>query len=221
MSDSELPILYSFRRCPYAMRARLAIAAAEVPVELREVVLRDKPEAMLAASPKGTVPVLVLEDGTVLEESMDIIEMVLRRNDPQGWLDYPADTIHKMRTLVELCDDQFKKSLDRYKYPNRFEDCDPLLEREKGAGFIRILEARLSGDPYLFGDRFSYADAVILPFVRQFAHVDREWFWSQEWSFTIGWLEEFLQSTRFKSIMSKYPQWTGNEPGVRFPEPSL
>ncbi|WP_339741855.1 glutathione S-transferase N-terminal domain-containing protein, partial [uncultured Maricaulis sp.] len=136
--SAPLPILYSFRRCPYAMRARLALAASETGVEHREVLLRDKPAAMLAASPKGTVPVLVLPDGEVIEESLDIMRRALSCNDPRGWL-APGDT---MFDLVAINDGPFKRALDRYKYPNRYEGEEALENRARGLEILTGLEAR-------------------------------------------------------------------------------
>lgn len=210
------PILYSFRRCPYAMRARLALAASKTAVELREVVLRDKPDAMLEASPKGTVPVLILEDGQVLEESRDIMNWVLDRSDLEGWMDFPKDSFEQMTSLVNESDGPFKAALDAYKYASRDDTIDTTQERAVGAEFMMKLNAMLEGQAYLYGDRFSFADAAILPFARQFAHVDKEWFWAQNWPHTIRWLEAFLDSERFKAIMSKYPQWKTGEDGVAF-----
>lgn len=211
-----LPILYSFRRCPYAMRARLALAASHTAVELREVVLRDKPEEMLTASPKGTVPVLVLEDNTVLEESRDIIQWVLENEDREGWLDFTEKQLSQMNALVDESDGPFKAALDAYKYASRDDTIETTKERQVGADFMKKLDAMLEGQAYLFGEKFSFADAAILPFVRQFAHVDKDWFWGQDWSNTINWLEAFLESDRFKEIMSKYPQWKTGEEGVAF-----
>ena len=197
------PILYSFRRCPYAMRARLALHSTNLKVELREVVLRDKPEELLVASPKGTVPVLVLGDGKIIDESLDIIRLALNENDEEGLRDFPVAQLEKMDALVLECDGPFKMALDRYKYPNRYPETEKHEQRELGAEFISKLNHQLEGKPYLFGDRFSFADCAILPFVRQFAHVDRDWFWSQDWPNVIAWLEAFLQSDRFNSVMNK------------------
>ena len=212
----SLPILYSFRRCPYAMRARLALAATQTSVELREVVLREKPEEMLEASPKGTVPVLILDNQQVLEESRDIMEWALENSDMQGWLDYSDETLAEMNALIDESDGRFKAALDAYKYASRNDTIDTTHERAIGADFMRKLDAMLEGQDYLFGDKFSFADGAILPFVRQFAHVDKDWFWSQDWNNTIRWLEAFLESERFKAIMSKYPQWKAGEEGVAF-----
>ena len=218
MNSSESKILYSFRRCPYAMRARLAVASSEMPVELREVVLRDKPDQMLEASPKGTVPVLVLSPDNVLEESLDIIDWALSRSDPEGLLAFDEDAVQEMRILVEQNDGPFKNALDRYKYPNRFDDIAANEHRQLASAFIKELDTKLEGNRFLFGDRISFADVAILPFVRQFAHVDREWFWAQPWTNVIAWLEAFLASPRFKRIMTKYPQWKSGDPSISFPD---
>ncbi|MEM9330860.1 MAG: glutathione S-transferase [Pseudomonadota bacterium] len=216
MPRTESPILYSFRRCPYAMRARIALKSSGIAVELREVVLREKPDAMLEVSPKGTVPVLVLEDGEVLEESLEVMEWALKIRDPEGLTDFESSKISVAESLILACDGPFKAALDHYKYPDRYENIDRDAEREKGASFIRLLDARLASDAFLMGETFTIADAAILPFVRQFAHVDREWFWSETWPNVIRWLDAFLSSDRFRQIMEKYPQWKSGEAGVRF-----
>jgi glutathione S-transferase len=198
------------------MRARLALAATCTSVELREVVLREKPEEMLAASPKGTVPVLVLDDKRVIEESRDIMQWALEYKDREGWLAFTEAQLLQMNALVDESDGPFKAALDAYKYASRDATIDTTQERAIGADFMKKLDGMLEGQAYLFGDRFSFCDGAILPFVRQFAHVDREWFWGQDWSNTVRWLEEFLESDRFKAIMSKYPQWKTGEEGVAF-----
>ena len=214
---AALPILYSFRRCPYAMRARLALASSGEQVELREVVLRDKPAEMLAASPKGTVPVLVLADGGVLEESRDIMDWALSKNDPEGLTDWPAAELETMQALIETFDGPFKTALDRYKYATRYGDADEAAEHAKAAGHLAGLEAMLEGRPYLFGDRISLADIALLPFVRQYAHVDIDWFRAQPWPNVVRWLDAFLASDRFHAVMAKHPQWQSGEGGVLFP----
>lgn len=212
----NLPILYSFRRCPYAMRARLALSSTSMGVELREVVLRDKPQEMLEASPKATVPVLILQDGTVVDESRDIMELALENDDREGWLDFNETQLSQMHALIDESDGPFKAALDAYKYASRDDTIDTTKERAIGADFMKKLDVMLKGQAYLFGDKFSFADGAILPFVRQFAHVDRDWFWQQDWTNTTRWLEAFLESDRFKAIMSKYPQWKTGEEGVAF-----
>ena len=216
MQNPALPVLYSFRRCPYAMRARLAAAASGERCELREVVLKNKPAEMLAASPKGTVPVLVLPNATVLEQSLDIMLWALRRNDPLRWLEPGAGTLADMLALVAECDDQFKPQLDRYKYPARFEGSSADA-RELGVRFLLDLEARLSDSGQLFGARASLADAAVMPFVRQFAMVEPAWFESQPWPLLHAWLAGWTGSPLFERAMWKYMPWIPGETGVVYP----
>jgi len=204
------PILYSFRRCPYAMRARLAIQAAGIACELREIVLRDKAPEFLETSPKGTVPVVV--DGTVIEESHDVMLWALRQNDPEGWLEMPDAGYDLLDTVIG----PFKTALDRYKYQNR-HGSDIEEERTKASDFLNRLETQLGGKSFLFGDSPSIADMGILPFIRQFANTDRAWFDAQPWPNVIRWLDAFLASDRFAAIMGKYPQWQSGDPVTIFP----
>ncbi len=202
----DLPVLYSFRRCPYAMRARLALKASGTACELREVKLSAKPDEMVAASPKATVPVLVLPDGQVIDESIDIMRWALARNDPEGWL------VRDDPDLIAASDGPFKRDLDRYKYPNRY-DSDAEAHRESGARFLRELDARLSDDGQLCGRVRGLADMAIMPFVRQFAATDREWFDAQPMPHLQAWLTGHLESDLFKSIMTKFEPWkAGDEP---------
>jgi glutathione S-transferase len=195
------PVLYSFRRCPYAMRARLALAVGHVAVELREVVLRDKPAAMLAASPKGTVPVLVSPDGGVVDQSLAIMHWALRHNDPEGWAtgDDPA--------LIADCDDRFKHHLDRTKYPDRHES-DPIAHRAAALAWLGLLETRLSRHAWLCGPTRALADAAIMPFVRQFAAIDADWFAQQPLPGVQAWLARWLQSPLFAAVMVRFDRWT-------------
>lgn len=212
-----LPILYSFRRCPYAMRARLAIASAGYQCELREIVLRDKAPEFIEASPKGTVPVLVTSDGQVVEESLDVMHLVLREHDPEGWLSPDVGTFEEMQALIAECDGPFKTALDRYKYTTRYEGADRETEREKGCEFLRKLDEMLSGSSYLFGERVSLADMAIAPFIRQFANTDRAWFDAQPWPDLHRWLNAFLDSERFQAIFGKYPKWESGDEVTLFP----
>lgn len=216
MSTAALPVLYSFRRCPYAMRARLALAASGLHCELREVVLKNKPPEMLAASPKGTVPVLLTQDGTVLEQSLDVMRWALQRNDPHRWLQPDAGTPEDMLALVATCDDHFKPQLDRYKYPGRFADGGDSA-REQGARFLSDLEARLTASPHLAGTHATLADAAVMPFVRQFAMVEPAWFDAQPWPHLHAWLSGWTASDLFARAMHKYAPWQGGERGVDFP----
>lgn len=206
------PILYSFRRCPYAMRARLAISVAGVSCDLREIMLRDKAADFLATSPSGTVPCLKTETA-VIDESLDIMIWALRQNDPEGWLEMPATA----RVLIQTADGPFKTALDHTKYTNRYADVDSHLEREYAALFLRKLNKMLHRQPWLYGASPCLADMAILPFVRQFAGIDRAWFAAQHWPHLRRWLDDFLASDRFTSIMSKYPKWQPGDEITRFP----
>ncbi|WP_120078105.1 glutathione S-transferase [Aurantiacibacter odishensis] len=208
-SQKTIPnrILYSFRRCPYAMRARLALVVSGTACELREVKLSDKPDAMLEASPKGTVPVLVLPDGTVIEESIEVMRWALARCDPEGWLERDDPD------LIAECDGPFKHALDRYKYPNRYDDCDPLPHRARGLEFFEKLDARLAEGGQLCGSKRGISDAAVFPFVRQFANHDREWFDAADLPHVHPWLEGHLQSPLFKTVMQREKPWKpGQEP---------
>ena len=152
----------------------------------------------------------------MIEESRDIMQWALEYKDREGWLAFTEAQLLQMNALVDESDGPFKAALDAYKYASRDATIDTTQERAIGADFMKKLDGMLEGQAYLFGDRFSFCDGAILPFVRQFAHVDREWFWGQDWPNTVRWLEEFLDSDRFKAIMSKYPQWKTGEEGVAF-----
>ncbi len=207
-----LPILWTFRRCPYAMRARLAIQSSGQQVALREILLKDKPAPFLAASPKGTVPVVQNGD-TVIDESRDVMLWALGRNDPEGWLDMPPEG----SALIDTCDGPFKTALDHTKYAVRFPDKDESTERAKAMVFLEGLNDRLAQSPFLMGPKRTLADMAILPFVRQFANTDRAWFDAQGLVPLAQWLDDFLASQRFRSVMSKYPPWQNGQDQVLFP----
>ena len=211
------PVLYSFRRCPYAMRARLTLAASGTKLELREVVLARKPPALLQASPKATVPVLVLPDGTVLEQSLDIMLWALRRHDPLQWLPTSELEMDTAMALIAQCDGDFKFHLDRYKYPNRYALPDGLANRSLGAQFLQTLSTLLETRAFLQGEHFGLADAAIAPFVRQFAHTDLAWFASQPWSALQQWLAAFEASDAYLGVMGKFPAWVQGQAPVVFP----
>lgn len=213
---APLPILWSFRRCPYAMRARLAIAAASLPCELREIVLRDKPAAFLATSPKGTVPVLQLTDGRVIDESLNIMVWALSQHDPQGWLQ--GDT-EAGDALIARNDGTFKHHLDRYKYATRYEGADAKHHRAAGFDILMDLDRRLAAHKYLLGTAERLADIAIFPFVRQFAHTDMGWFQAQNAPHLKAWLEHHLAHPRFAQVMTKFASWaSGNSPLVFCPQ---
>ena len=204
---TDTPILYSFRRCPYAMRARMAVAVSGMQVELREVVLRDKPAEMIEVSPKGTVPVLILAGGMVLDESLDIMHWALGPHDPENWLSRIDET------AITANDGPFKHALDRYKYPHRYDLEDGLRHRDLGLAQVSGLNQRLGATPYLGGNQCGFTDIALFPFVRQFAATDPIWFAGQPMPALQRWLADLTESNLFASIMTRYPQWkTGNAP---------
>jgi len=217
LPDMGKPILYSFRRCPYAMRARLALEASGVEVELREIIFRDKAPEFLATSPKGTVPVLVVDNDLLLEESLDIIRWSMDTSKAGELLDPDAGSKDKAIALIERMDADFKPHLDTYKYASRYEDVDGIASRNQGSKFIYELENMLAGQPYLYGQKRSVADIGVAPFVRQFAHVDQDWFYAQDWKNVITWLDVFKASPEFLRIMKKYPKWVAGDDATIFP----
>ncbi len=198
-----LPILYSYRRCPYAMRARLAIDAADIAVELREISLRDKPKHMLQVSPKGTVPVLILPNGAVIEQSLEIMCWALQHNDPQNWLD--AD-FGKMQALIAKNDTSFKNALDGYKYPERNLHTQ-MHYRQQGEIFLQQLDSLLNVHTYLLKDTASLVDMAVFPFVRQFAAVDSAWFGGANYLKLKIWLDALVNSALFERVMQKQPTY--------------
>ncbi|WP_085725178.1 glutathione S-transferase [Pseudomonas sp. R37(2017)] len=195
--------LYSFRRCPYAMRARMALRYAGVAVDIVEVSLKAKPAEMLALSSKGTVPVLSV-DGQVIDESLEIMRWALAQNDPQDWLlkDDPDAAAH-IAPLIEQNDQVFKVHLNRYKYAERYPEQPMEVYRGEGEVILQRLDELLEGRDYLLADHPSLADVALLPFVRQFAHVDREWFAQTPYLRLQVWLQRLLESDLFTSIMKK------------------
>lgn len=199
------------------MRSRLALLCAGIPCELREVVLRDKPAELLAASPKGTVPVLVLPDGAVLEQSLDIMLWALRCNDPAHWLPTDAMVHQQVLALIAACDGDFKAQLDRYKYPNRFGLTTVDGPRDQGGRYLCGLEQQLQTTGYLTGAAWGLADAAIAPFVRQWAHTDPVWFAQQPWPALQRWLCDFEASTTFAAVMHKWAPWVAGSAVVVWP----
>ncbi|MEQ3637502.1 glutathione S-transferase [Alcanivorax sp.] len=207
--------LYSFRRCPYAMRARLGLLFAELAVELREVELKNKPTQMLEISPKGTVPVLKVSGGAVIEESLDIMLWALEQNDPQGLLN-PAQ-VGQANALIEINDNEFKYWLDRYKYSDRYLEMTEPEYRRKGEAFLQVLEALLVKSPFLLGENVTIADIAVMPFVRQFAHVDRDAFYRLPYPNLQVWLNRWLDHSLFLQVMAKYQPWKEGDGLVVFP----
>lgn len=191
--------LYSFRRCPYAMRARMALRYSGVPVEIVEVSLKAKPAQMLAISPKGTVPVLDA-GGQVIDESLEIMRWAMAQNDPDDWL-LGGDS--RIAELIEANDQVFKVHLNRYKYAERYPEQPMEVYRAEGALFLQQLDELLEGRDYLLSGHPSLADIALLPFVRQFAHVDRDWFAQTPYARLQAWLQRFLESELLTGIMKK------------------
>ncbi len=228
-----LPILYSFRRCPYAIRARMALGYADIPYELREISLKNKPREMLEISPKGTTPVMQIfrearglsplfngstssQDFIVLEESLDIMRWALQQHDPLNWGNLSDEDLAIANQLISTNDHEFKQALDRYKYANRFPERSPEFYRQQAEEFLQILEQRLgeshksrsqSLSKFLIGDRQTFADIAIFPFVRQLAYVDIEWFNSSPYLHLQNWLRWHESSALFELVMQKFPVW--------------
>ena len=200
-----LPILYSYRRCPYAMRARMALRYAGINVDIREIALKDKPAHMLQVSPKGTVPVLVLADGQVIDQSLEIMVWALQQRDTDGWLAADAE---QTQQLIAENDGAFKQHLDRYKYAIRFPEQSAEDYRNAGEQFLAKLELRLQQSDFLFGDVVSLADIAIFPFIRQFAAVDQGWFESTGYIQLKSWLQRLVTSALFERVMAKQPIYT-------------
>lgn len=204
------PILYSFRRCPYAMRARLALIASGTVCEIREVKLSAKPAEMIAASPKATVPVLVQPGGEVIDESLDIMRWALRGHDPERWL------ANEDAALIAANDGPFKHHLDHYKYPDRHAS-DSVAHREAGLAILATLDARLSSSACLCGDAMGLTDAAIMPFVRQFAQTDRAWFDAQPVPNLQSWLARHIASLMFERAMIRLSPWRPGDAPILFP----
>ncbi|MCP4790588.1 MAG: glutathione S-transferase [Gammaproteobacteria bacterium] len=211
--STPIPIFYSFRRCPYAMRARLALHFAQCTVELREILLKHKPQVMLEVSPKGTVPVLVLDSGEVLEESLDIMLWALAQHDPHAMLRHGDSAL----AWVQRNDEEFKFHLDRYKYFERYPAGTQQQYRIQAEVFLIDLEAVLQQQTYLGGNTPDLADLALWPFIRQFAGVDPSWFWQSEYVQVRAWLQVFLEAQAFVEIMPKWKPWQAADEAVLFP----
>ena len=213
------PVLYSFRRCPYAIRARLALLTSGVVVELREVVLRNKPQALLEASPKATVPVLVLTQGgavQVVEQSLDVMRWALHQHDPEGWLKGADDA--SQHAWIELNDGAFKRALDAYKYPERNPERSAPEHRAEGERLMLVpMEQTLATQPFLAGERPGLSDVALFPFVRQWAGVDAAAFANRPLPHVQRWLNHWLGSAAFEQVMVKRPAWQPGQVPVLFP----
>ena len=208
----NFPILYSLQNCPYAMRARLALLLSEQTIIIRAITLKNKPLAMLEASPKGTVPVLILADGTVLEESIDIMHWALKQNDPNSLLaQSQPDTHQAIIALIQRGDDQFKHPLEQYRAAKRYHRDTELKWRQQCEMFIQELEQRLTDNGFFIGNSISLADYAFIPFLRQFGRVDRKWFATAPYPKVKVWLSTQLQSKLYARMMKKHQLWSQEE----------
>ena len=196
------------------MRARLALQRADIKSELREVVLRDRPEHMMEISPKGTVPVMLLQDGTLLEESLDIMNYAAEKIDSMCW---KKENIQNFDEMISKLDGEFKHNLDRYKYPNRYDDVDSIQHRDANIPFLQMINDLLASNEFLSGEEMGILDCAIFPFIRQFANHDRDWFDNLPLQRLLEWLDDCLSSEEFKIVMKKYKQWTPDQDVVIWP----
>lgn len=218
---SDLPILYSLRNCPFAMRARLALFKAKQNVILRDVVLSNKPQAMLDASPKATVPVLVLKDNNVLEESLDIMLWAFNQADPHNFLHKNAceneeNKNIEMMSLIAQFDEEFKTCLENYKCAKRYHESNLIECRQACEVHINNLEQRLTQHQFLISENESLADIALLPFIRQFARIERQWYLQSPYPHLKAWLNSYLQSAMFTKVMAKYPLWEKHQEAIIF-----
>lgn len=216
---STLPILYSLRNCPYAMRARLAIFKTKQPVLLRDLVLSNKPKEMLAASPKGTVPVVVLANNTVIEESVDIMLWALQEADPDDLLHCQDESVlSAMLLLINEFDKDFKACLEAYKCAKRYQEDNISQCRAACEYYIKQLEQRLTEHAFLMSDKESLADIALIPFIRQFARIERQWYLQSPYPMVRQWLNSYLQSALFTKVMAKHPLWVDEPQNIIFGE---
>ncbi|CAH7267113.1 Glutathione S-transferase [Vibrio chagasii] len=216
-NPSALPVLYSLRRCPYAMRGRMGIALSKQQVLLREIVTKDKPSELLASSPKGTVPVLVLSDGKVIEQSLDVMMWALQQNDPQDLLRSSNPSLsEQIHQLIQQNDNEFIGHLEKYRASVRYRNDDIEQRRDLCEAFIRELEAKLGHHDYLFGDFPSLADFAVMPFVSQFVRVEKKWFVQSEYQNVGRWLRSHLESKLYTQVMKQYPLWNDTKQDCLF-----
>jgi len=203
----DVPVLYSFRRCPYCMRAHMALKYAGLKTELREVDLKDYPQQALEKSPKATVPVLLLPDGTVIDESWDILKWALSQNDPDNWTGSDDEYLLDAEILMETNDFSFKDDLDRYKYADRYPEHSAEHYRQACEQFIEELEDMLAENEYLLADQITLADIGVFPFIRQFSLVDKEWFDKAPYPQVRGWLNKLIETQLFQQVFQKHVTW--------------
>ncbi|MEA1889500.1 MAG: glutathione S-transferase [Pseudomonadota bacterium] len=212
-----LPVFYSFRRCPYAMRARMALQYSGVKVELREVLLKDKPASLLAIDSEATVPLLVLPSAEVIDESWQIMLWAIRQNDQDRWLGENETLLPDIEMLLEMNDYSFKTDLDHYKYADRYPEYPAEYYRSLAEEFLQGLEESLCESQYLLGGNITAADIAIFPFIRQFASVDKPWFDRAPYPKLQQWLQALMDTDLFDSIMYKLPVWQESDQPLTFP----
>lgn len=201
------PVLYSFRRCPYCMRAHMGLKNAGLKIQLREVDLKEMPEEALAISAKATVPLLVMPDTSVIDESWDILKWSLEQNDPDNWLGENKQFLLEAEMLVETNDFSFKDELDHYKYADRFPENSEQHYRAACEEFIEELEDMLCENTYLLADQITIADIAVFPFIRQFSLVDITWFEQSPYPMVRQWLEQLIAGELFQNIFQKHSNW--------------
>ena len=211
MSKFEYPILYTFRRCPYAMRARFVLRHSHKKIELREIKLQKKPNDFLNTSPKGTVPVLALSKKEVLDQSLDIMMWCLQSSDNSKINDLKNNLPNNLLDQIKDLDNEFKTNLDKYKYPNRFKDNDKNLSRDNNLKFLKKLNENLKNSIFLNSNKIGLLDYAIFPFIRQFRNVDIEWFENLNLSFLNSWYLSIVESKAFFDIMKKYKVWDAED----------
>lgn len=201
------PILYSFRRCPYCMRAHMALKYARLKIILREVVLSDLPVDVLAVSPQATVPSLVISENECMDESWDIVKWAIQQSDPENWLGENNGYLNDAEMLVETNDYSFKDDLDHYKYADRFPEQPMEYYRQRGEEFVEELNEMLKQNNFLLAEHITVADIAIFPFIRQFSMVDKDWFDKAPYPELQRWLDFMLDTEWFSEAFKKHEIW--------------
>ena len=208
----DTPILYSFRRCPYCMRAHMALKYAGLKIILRDVKLNDLPAEVLAVSPHATVPSLAISENEYMDESWDIVKWAVQQNDPENWLGENNEYLNEAEMLVEINDFSFKDDLDHYKYADRYPEHPMEYYRENGEEFLEELTELLQQNTFLSADHITITDIAVFPFIRQFAMVDKEWFDKSPYPELQRWLLAMLSSEWFIEAFKKHETWeTGSK----------
>ncbi len=211
MINYEFPILYTFRRCPYAMRARFVLRYTFKSIELREIKLQNKPTDFLNISQKGTVPVLIISKKEVLDESLNIMMWCLEGSRNPNVIDLKNNLPNDFLDQINYIDHEFKTNLDKYKYPNKFEISNKFIFRDKNVNFLKYLDDKLKNTMFLNSNKIGLLDYAIFPFIRQFRNVDIDWFENLKLSFLNNWYLSIVESEEFFDIMKKYKVWDAKD----------